>query len=386
MQDQYDDWVNMLEPINRAADMLVEYGADPAAAAEAKLKPQVYVGGFRGKVEYALHKAPTNLKGDDIAGVKPMSEILRPIKDIREFDTYLVSKRVVEKRAQGIKTGVDREDALAVIRQLEGKYEPARRELREFQRTQLNLLVESGILSPADAGKMEATNEMYVPFYRYTEAMAGGGRAGAGRGFINLGRGVKPMKGSDREILSPVQSIIRNAFVFRDLAERSVVAKTFMTLVDETRGGGRIGDQVAKKVVATKLTPDEVVQMLEKAGILEDVAGMVDAEPYQIAKTMGEMLAQNKGALKVWRAATTMDPKRGILRVWRGGEEQHFQIDDPELYRALSLAAPPAPLPGSSVRPRSRTVNPPVGWLAISNIWSGDSFWPRLRIHCAACF
>lgn len=317
----YDRWVNELQPLERALKQLERFGLPPTAARMVSDYAVNYIGGWRGKVEHSLFYRQIDLHGSDVG--PSLRTILRGAESLDDFGDYLVAKRALEKNAQGKMTGIDSRDAHEVVRALGPKYLARAAQLREWQRNNLRLLLDSGLLNRAQFDAMEALNEDYVPFYRIYETPTGPRSGpGAGGGFVNLGQGVGRFKGSDRRIADPLESVVKNAYLFRDLAERNRVGNLFAEGVEAVRGGGRVAEEIARKVKPTTVTHEEIVKVLERAGI--DVSGLTAA---------GTDLT-----FKVWRAARNQSAKDGIFTVWRAGKEAVYQLSDPDLHRALMLA------------------------------------------------
>jgi hypothetical protein len=313
-----DNWINDLGPIDRAMGQLREFGLLPKAAKAVTDFAVNYIGGWRGKAQVDLFHRQMDLDGRDVG--PSLRTILSGIGDLDGFRTYLVAKRALEKNGQGKRTGIESSDAQQVVRAGAAAFEAKRQQLLAFQRNARDLLLQSGLLSPDQVRAMDQANEDYVPFHRVYESVAGS--RGSGEGFINLGQGINAFKGSDRTIIDPLESIVKNVYLFRDLAERNRVGVTFAKAVEGVRGGGRIADSIARRLKPVTVKHTEMVKALEDAGI--DVEGLgLDAVDL---------------TFKVWRMARQSKPGDGIFTVWRDGQEHPYQVDDAELYRALSLA------------------------------------------------
>ena len=124
--------------------------------------------------------------------------------------SYIVSKRALELDNRGIETGVLKSDAQAVIDKLEPKYSGVLSELQKYQESTLNYLKDSGLLSEQSVEKMRKLNRDYVPFYRVMDTWKTGG-AGVG---LEARQPVKSITGSWRDIQDPLESIIKNTYLF----------------------------------------------------------------------------------------------------------------------------------------------------------------------------
>ena len=73
-----------------------------------------------------------------------------------------------------------------------------------------------------------------------------------GKGFIDASSPVKRFKGSTRDIIDPLESIVKNTFQFYNAVERNHVGRTFAKLADKN-GVGQIVERVngnkAKRII-----------------------------------------------------------------------------------------------------------------------------------------
>ena len=324
LRAQYTAWFNELAPIDRAMRQLEGFGLAPARAREVSERAANYKGGWRGKAEYDFEHAQTDLDGKEIG--PSLKSILSRVHDLKEFATYAALKRASEKKAQGFQTGF--EDAMsapdyaATMAEWSKVYETARRELVRFTENQTLLLEQSGLLSKADRKAMMQANRDYVPFHRIVENVTGAGGKSSGKGFANAQAGVARFKGSDMEITNPLEAVVKNGMMFRELAERNRVGRLFVEAVDDTQGGGRIGE-VLRPIKAVKVTHDEVLQKLQAAGVLPKGA--------KISKAMLDL------GMTVFRAADSVKASEGVFTVHMDGKPVSFQVEDKELLRALTL-------------------------------------------------
>ena len=326
------EMIDELAPLDAAADVLREFGASESDLNFIKYAVN-HKGGTLGKAEYALMERATNFQNKEVGpGLFP---ILRRVgeKNIPDFEAYLVSRRTLELAKRGIKTGISSMDALSVVKSLKDKFEKHARRLDRYQDRQLKLLVDSGILSKDAYKRIKAQNMLYVPLHRFYEKNMGGGRGKLS--VIDLANPLKRIKGSDLEIISPIESIIKNTFLFRDLAERNRVALSFVDACNKTQGGGRVADKFFKKYSATKLEDKEKVDVILESGIIEDLMGgtMENQEAY-----VRSLIKNNPFEKIIFRPKNATNPQEGIFRVFRDGEVEYYQMDDKDLYDALRFA------------------------------------------------
>jgi hypothetical protein len=164
-----------------------------------------------------------------------LKQITKPHnQDLDGLRAYMVSRRANELHAQGIETGIDPAAAQLVVKN--GKaYEAAFEGTVKYQNALSKYLKDSGLLSEEGYLAMLEANKDYVPMFRVFADKKHGG-AGAG---LSTHNPIKAIKGSQRLIIDPIESIIKNTYVYTALAERNAV-------------GRAMGDLVARDVVAAE--------------------------------------------------------------------------------------------------------------------------------------
>ncbi|CCW05445.1 LPD38 domain-containing protein [Bacillus sp. GeD10] len=147
----------------------------------------------------------------------------------------------------------------------------------DYNNSLLDTLVDSQMLSKDAVAAMREKHPNYVPFYRSFDEEATAG-LGSGKGFVDLTNPVKRMKGSTRNVINPMESILKNTFATVQAAEKNKVGLALANLA-EKEGAGKW---------------------------IEKLAG--DGK-----ESVG---------------------KENIVTVFRNGEKQQYQLE-PELYRAV---------------------------------------------------
>lgn len=185
--------------------------------------------------------------GDKAAGVKGLKAILEPIgiKERKNFSAYLVAKHDLDFHANGQKATFSKAEDVATLRKFEKNetFKKAADELQKYQRHLLQQLVKSGMLKPEIYAELVKKYPNYVPFFRDFKAESMDGFLTSSKGFINVASPIKRFKGSTRDIIDPLQSILRNTYQFTNAIERNKVAQNFAKLAD-IHGMGRIVEQV----------------------------------------------------------------------------------------------------------------------------------------------
>ncbi len=268
--------------------------------------------GWVGKAETFLHHGVVDKKFNKIG--PSLKEVLQPAKGrLDDFRAYIVAKRAEELHARGLETGMDHQDVLTVIKELESPaFKKALEELVIFQEAVLDRLVESGVIDLDAVKAMRAMNQQYVPFYRVFEEM--GTHAFGISKYANVVSPIKRMKGSARDVIDPLESIIKNTFFIINVAERNNVGRLIVELAEKKEGAGKWVEKVDAPIKATTFELGEIKNVLELAGVdtqnldIDQVATIFKTNPFPASK-------------------------EHIITVFKNGKKEFYQLD-PDLYRA----------------------------------------------------
>jgi hypothetical protein len=293
----YTDMKDELFPIRRLVDAIRE--DDTLGASKDPYKLARLTRGVAGKAQQFLEISPYRFDTYENVG-KSFRAIVEPLKDdLDGLRSYLVAKRALELDKRGIETGVPLDEAKAVVRD-GGKYEQAQKDLLDYQDHLVRYLVDAGVLTKEGAASMRDANRDYVPFFRLIDDE---GVKGAGRGF-SVRSPVKRIKGSTRKIIDPLESIVKNTYLFTQLAENNAPG---VALVDLAQKYGR--DDLVKKSSASpkpvQIQAQEVEAFLEAHGM-----DKAEAEAFTIFRRGFVQPAENE--IVVYR-----DGKREIYEVPR---------------------------------------------------------------------
>jgi hypothetical protein len=170
---------------------------------------------------------------------------LKPIlKNVNagDFDDYVIAQRDIELAGRGIK-GSDKQMAEQVLADLKNKYggdlsslENTANKVYDYQKKMVQeYLVKTGVLSEENAKAMFAKNQKYVPFKRimdYVDDYLGVSPNKKSAGSVGSQDVIKGIKGSERQIYDPLESIVNNTYKIVALGRRNNVAKTLVSMKD----------------------------------------------------------------------------------------------------------------------------------------------------------
>jgi len=261
---------------------------------------------------------------------KSYSDIMKPIekaKMLDEFRAYIVSERALELNARGIKTGISPEDAKAVIKELDAKNELFKKvseERRAYKDSLLEYAKDSGLIGTEGLKKIKELNKFHVPFYRVMEETNSGfmgGKKIAG----NVSSPIKKIKGSERDIIDPLESDVKDTYAIINASERNNIAIAMANLASQHYELGRLFEEVSAPMQMTKVTGEEMVKNIYKALNIES---STPERPF----TDEEETALAEAVFNVFRPSYAKGVN--MLNVNMGDQRKVFQVD-PDLFKAI---------------------------------------------------
>lgn len=208
----YHDAYDRLNPVLAFESFLAGRKLSPSEA-KAYFRMRT-AGGISGIATVFLEHGAVRFGDQSVVG-KSFRAILQAVENVNDFRLYAVAKRALEKAKQGIKTGIDYEAAKTWVEAHKDVYETHFRDLVDFSNNLSQYLIDAGVVGKDAAERFRADNQDFVPFYRLMEPAAD--QPGARR----LRNPIHAMEGSERDVLDPFQSIIKNAHFYVALAEKN---------------------------------------------------------------------------------------------------------------------------------------------------------------------
>jgi hypothetical protein len=334
----YTDFVDDLHPLSQFSGLAKKRGLKISAEKDPYILART-MRGWAGIADLFLNKGtfdPTNyykLEGKKpkmIFTGKSLSEILKPIATAKaedDFRVFLTSKRVVEDLApRDIQTGIATEDAEKAIEEVKARhpnidFEAIGKEIITYQDALLKYASSpnKGLLGPEGLKKIKALNKYHIPFYRVMEELRAAGYMGNKKFAGNMGNPIKRIKGSEREIIDPLESLIKDTYAIINSSERNSIGVAMANLARQDFELGRLFEKVVSPMKPTTVTGEEIVKGLaEKIGM----GGMEDASK----EALDEL------ALTIFRPV--QDRGQNMLNVNMGDKKLVFQVE-PELFKSI---------------------------------------------------
>ena len=278
--------------IKKAVDEFKAAGADTADAQDAYSLSRL-LSGWSEKAMQFLEEGTFNPKTLKTEG-KPLRDILKPIYDRKAADInprfkklqedwgvkiagdnlddlrlYLVARRMENYHENGLETGFTKDQVKEAIAATETpQLKAAANAIHEYQDQVLQYAVELGGLSQEAADAIRDKNSLYVPMYRVMDSGDTKFAAG-GRKMIDAKSPIHKRRGSTREIIDPIESIVKNTYAMISYAERNNVGQALVKQAEKADGKGSILESgIHPGMKVTKFNLQEIEPQIKK--ILED--------------------------------------------------------------------------------------------------------------------
>ena len=285
--------------------------------------------GWRGKPETFLERGTFTLKeGATKFTGRGLKQILEPIGNRMDaYRKYLLAKHIPETervdKTAGVRPDLDVaqriELANQAVKNLEAEhpdFAKIQAEHQQWKQTSLKYLRDSGVISAETEQLWNKMYKNYVPMYR---AMDTPGIEGVGKGHGEAFQPIKRREGSERQIIDPVESDIKNTYAIFAAAERNVAAKAVADLA------GRPGAEKWIKKVAAPMRPVAQVDAREMAKKIANDLGV----------SFEEIGATPEKLVTVFRPDTFVPKGRNIIQIFRNGKREMYEVE-PTLYKAMT--------------------------------------------------
>lgn len=337
LNDVYTKAVDELNPLKDLVEEVERQTGEKIAFDDNPYMQAWLARGWVGKAETLIeHGAPEH-------GIKPLKEILKGIgeKEHKEFSAYLVALHDLDLHKNKQKATFDYTEDAAVLGKHAGneRFQKAAVAIYKYQDYMLQMLVKEGMLTAKAYHTMRKMYPHYIPFFRDMSDAGMQSFLSGGKGFVDVSSPVKRFKGSTRDIIDPLESIVKNTFQFYNAVERNHVGRTFAKLADKNGVG-----QIVERVNGNKAKTDNTFNVWENG---EKVTYETTPELIQtmrmLDKDQSNMVAKILSYPANWlRAGATLSPEfilRNPVRDMIGASiySKHGFIPVLDTFKGLSL-------------------------------------------------
>lgn len=257
------------------------------------------------------------------SAVKPASE--PPVKRFRRPDTISLG---------------DAQQAIADIEKANKHFAQAAKDTYDYLDALLQYKVDAGLTTMEQATQARLLKD-YVPLRREMDGSKSGslGKSkDAATGKDNL---LRAFRGSDRRILSPIESIMQMTHETVALVAKNDVKRAFTRMaLDVGQGSGAIVEKIpASTMKGTSVKLSDVVKAAGDFSLADEVAQAMGRDEITMQEFMDEVLDGDEVGT-IWRKADISEKGEPIVYTWNNGELEAYSLNDPdfadELYRALT--------------------------------------------------
>lgn len=318
------------------------------------------------------HQAITNATYDfnTLANKGPgLKQVLEPVKDdLRPFEEYAVAMRDIELHGRGIDPGVPLADAQAIVANAPPQFQQALQNLHTYQDDILQYTRDAGLLSDEAYNAMVAANRHYVPFHRMHPDAPDLHTSGTN---LKTYAPFRRIKGSDKHLMSPIETIVRNTHHLIDLAEKNRTLNAFVDAINSRPGMAGVLVPVKRGRHPINVTRDEVENYLTNNGIPVDPSFYGGPDKFTIFRP------------------DALRPGRNEIAVYKNGKPTIYKVD-PEIadaingmgHQQVSLGVQMAAIPAQMLRsgvtldPGFALLKNPVRDQFLATVFSQNGYLP----------
>ncbi|MBA9088825.1 hypothetical protein FHR92_005370 [Fontibacillus solani] len=279
-----------------------------------------------------LVDAEGKVVGESLKSIlSPMKQLMRKNKHIYvDFEDYLLNKHAITRFERGEKVFRDElnwsptygSQKVSEYERMFPRFKEMSSKLYEFQNQMAQKwLVDTGMIPQEMLDAWKQQNPYYVPNKRYFSELekTGKGFGGKKRGFGNQSNPVKSYQkgGSQRKIISPIESIIENVDAYVKSAKRNKVMQQYVKNIERAPDDFEPWAEVVKQPEK----PDDIAKIIMDEGGLDELLFRFSAD---FDKAMQR---------------TQLD-KDNVVRAMMDGEAVHVKIKDKQLLSALTALGP----------------------------------------------
>lgn len=241
MSDVYTKLIDELNPLKDLVEQVERETGEKISFDDNPYMQAWLARGWAGKAETLIEHGAPEYK------IPAFKDIIKDIgkREHKDFSAYLVALHDLDLHKNQQKATFSYTEDAAVLGKHAGneRFKKAAQEIYKYQDYLLGMLVKEGMLTAKAYHTMHKMYPHYIPFFRDMSDVGMQSFLSGGKGFIDVSSPVKRLKGSTRDIIDPLESIIKNTFQFYNAIERNHVGRTFAKLADK-KGVGQIVERV----------------------------------------------------------------------------------------------------------------------------------------------
>lgn len=275
--------------------------------------------------EKSLYKSARLYKGVSEKAAQVVRDRLTPIMNqvekagytSEDVGDYLLAKHAQDVNSAGYKSGFTNQEINKVIDKYENvpELEAARQQLVKLSNDMLDELVDSQMHTPALRDALRERWKNYVPLFRDLGDDPETFSNGISQALATIGDPIQRLKGSENNVIDPLENMIKNIYKTITASERNKVRLQLSALSKAPNG-----DQVARKLAPGEDAARKNVITVREAG--EPVKYEVNPEVYRAFNNLDKessntLLNMLSAPASVLRAGATLTPEFSLRNPFR---------------------------------------------------------------------
>lgn len=174
-------------------------------------------------------------------------DVIKKAPDLDALDQYMIAKQAGKVAELGKTTGRNLEKDQQLINALAPEYEQYAKQVNQYSQKLLDYSVESGLIDPSLATALKQKYPEYVPLQRVFNELEKTNYSGSTKAIASLSKQsvVQKLEGSEREIASPIESLLLKTQTAFEQGEKNRAGKMlagykdlpgFQNLIRELKG------------------------------------------------------------------------------------------------------------------------------------------------------
>lgn len=256
-----------------------------------------------------------------------LEDALKPVAGrINDFRDWIVAKQAQELHRQGKETGLLASDVDVTAAKFDSDpaFQDAFPKVKAWNNALLQYAEDAGLITAKSKDSMLKMYQDFVPFHRVFEVGAGEApsveTSGIGRG-LNVGTpgSLKQRRGSRRDIVDPLETMVKNAYVIITASEKAAINRAVGGLSSK-EGMGKWVERVASPKELVRVELERIRKELEAAGA--DLTAVPD-----------DLL------MSFFRQSQRAPFGENIIRTVEGGESKFYRLNKDlfDTFNALDL-------------------------------------------------
>jgi uncharacterized protein YrzB (UPF0473 family) len=269
---------------------------------------------------------------------KELNPIIKRIeatgKSYKDLGLYSVAIHAKDVNAKGLVSGFTNAEIDDVIRQLgTSEMEAARKELVAYSNRRLDALAASGRISKEAVDAMRAKWPNYIPLSRVMDEAGAGFAKNLSESFASVANPIKALKGSERTIIDPVESLMKNTYLLENAAGEAEVAKRIGMLADQDgsfKFFKKLTDAEAegKRYVVKSYENGKEIKFETTKELYDEISGLTKEHTNMLIKILSKPASVLRAGATLTPEFAVRNPFRDLYNAWFVSDVGYNPISD----------------------------------------------------------